>query len=183
MRQNIFTSYGGKYFYLSAHLPPVNLTAQQYKTSSDCPSQFSPLSNIFLFKQWDSFDLRTPNMGRSVDISADLLLQYAGISLLLLSQTEWVWWRPTGGAKTTILTELEENLRISEADRWLAWRTVRSVWPAPWKFLNSHSGKLNVSDINKSLTIVWLKLSHEKGENSFAAVNRDVVTNQVKTSH
>ena len=96
-------------------------------------------------------------------MSADLLLQYAGLNLLVLSQTEWFWWRLAGGANIPILTKLEENLRISEADRWLAWRTGQAR-PAPWKwwrvrFLNSHSGKLNVSDINKSLTIVWLKLS------------------------
>ena len=40
MRQNIFTSYGGKYFYDNRAPPTSKSDSLQFKTSRDCPSNF-----------------------------------------------------------------------------------------------------------------------------------------------
>ena len=47
---------------ITAHHPPVNLTAYNSKHPVIVPAIFASILNFYLLQQCDSFDLRNPNM-------------------------------------------------------------------------------------------------------------------------
>ena len=52
----------GNIFMITAHHPPVNLTAYNSKHPVIVPAIFASILNFYLLQQCDSFDLRNPNM-------------------------------------------------------------------------------------------------------------------------